>query len=242
MNKMVVVIAMAGEGRRFKERGIQEPKYAIVARGKPLFDWALLSLEPWFKSAHFVFVARQGVKEFVRKRCEILGVQSYEVVELFEPTDGQATTVLKGVEQLDETQPLLIYNIDTHIVTEALKTEDIRDEYDGWLALFCAPGDHWSFAKLDEHGRVTDVSEKVRISEFASVGLYYFKSIALFREAYRTHAQWTKENYKEVYVMPLYKALLDKGLYIGSKVIAYEEVVPLGTPEEVARFDPGFKV
>lgn len=239
---MYIVIAMAGEGRRFREYGIAEPKYEIVARGKPLFDWALLSLQPWFEQAHFVFVARSGAREFVEKQCVALRINSHEVVELSEMTDGQATTVLKGIAHLEPNKPLLIYNIDTHIVHGVLNMEDIGDKYDGWLVLFRAPGDHWSFAKLDESGRVTEVSEKVRISDFASVGLYYFKSVRLFREVYQSHARWVKTNYKEVYVMPLYKALLDKGLYIGSKVIAYEEVVPLGTPEEVSRFDPKFKL
>ncbi len=238
---MVVVIAMAGEGKRFAEIGIREPKYAIVARGKPLFDWALSSVAPWFERAQFRFVARQGVAEFINERCRVLGIRSSSIVALSAPTDGQATTVLNGIEDLDAREAMLIYNIDTHLIAGALSADDIDPGDAGWVALFRAPGTHWSFASLDPNGRVLDVSEKVRISDFASIGLYYFQSIQLFEDAYKARAASTIERYGELYVMPLYHHLLEQGLPVGSTVVRSDEVIPLGTPEELARFDPVFR-
>jgi hypothetical protein len=39
-----------------------------------------------------------------------------------------------------------------------------------------APGDQWSFRRIDHKGRVVEVAEKMRISNCASTGLYYFTS------------------------------------------------------------------
>lgn len=239
---MYVVIAMAGEGKRFVDSGFTQPKFQLLARDKPLFDWAVSSLRCFFEKAVFVFVVREGFDEFISDRCRSLGINSYEILSLSEKTDGQATTVLQGTERLRQDKPLLIYNIDTYIKTGTLKIDDIRDDHDGWLLLFQAPGTHWSFAKLDSGGRVIDVSEKVRISEFASTGLYYFKSIGLFRDAYFETADLIKEKYKEVYVAPIYASLIKNNKFIGSKVIEFDDVVPLGTPDEVKRFDPDFLV
>ncbi len=45
---MKVIITMAGLGSRFKAIGIEKPKYQIVANGKSLYEWSMLSLEDFF--------------------------------------------------------------------------------------------------------------------------------------------------------------------------------------------------
>ena len=237
---MYVVIAMAGEGKRFIDYGFNKPKFKLIAKGKPLFDWALSSLRCFYEGTIFVFVSMKGFNDFISQRCEALGINSFRVVTLDARTDGQATTVMKGIQSLDRTKPLLIYNIDTYIKPDVLHTRDIKQGYDGWLLLFPAPGTHWSFAKLNKEGRVIDVSEKNRISQFASTGLYYFKSTCLFKDAYLSMANAIKERYGEVYVAPLYNALIENKKIIGSKIIDFEDVISLGTPDEVLRFDLKF--
>ncbi len=43
------------------------------------------------------------------------------------------------------------------------------------------------FAKTDENGKVIDVREKVKISDNASVGAYYFKSAAEYIRIYEEY-------------------------------------------------------
>lgn len=237
---MYVAIAMAGEGKRFTKVGFTKPKYELMVKGRPMFDWALESLRAFYQKANFLFIARSGAQEFIATRCAKLGISSFQIIALDAPTDGQATSVKIGIQTLDKTQPLIIYNIDTHISSDAFGSEDIAEEDEGWLLLFRVSGEHWSFAKLDGNGRVLEVTEKKRISDTACLGVYYFKSIALFEEAYRLFADRTKAEYGEVYVAPLYNALIGMGKMIGTKVIDEKEAVVLGTPEEVAKFDPEF--
>ena len=237
---MYIVIAMAGEGKRFIDYGFSEPKFKLIVKDKPLFDWAVMSLSSFYKKATFIFVSQEGCNDFVSQRCGILGIHSFRLVELKGPTNGQATTVMKGVESLDPARPLLIYNIDTHINPEVLEAGDIEQNFSGWLLLFSASGTHWSFARLGRGGEVVEVSEKVCISEYASTGLYYFSSIAIFKEAYSSLADEIKGRYREIYVAPLYQYLINSNQRVGSKIIDFENVIPLGTPEEVAKFDSEF--
>ena len=237
---MYIVIAMAGEGKRFKQYGFKEPKFMLMAKGRPLFDWAITSLRSFYHKGSFIFIAREGFDAYIERRCKVLGINSYNIITLNALTDGQATTVMKGIQSLDHTKRLLIYNIDTYINPEAFQVHDIRPEYEGWLLLFSAPGDHWSFARLDNEGRVLEVTEKKRISPFASTGLYYFKSVEIYKDIYLKRRDAIIKDYGEVYVAPLYTTLLQKHKLVGSKVIACEDVVPLGKPEEVATFDPEF--
>lgn len=237
---MYIVIAMAGESRRFYDLGFKEAKFKLIVRERPLFDWALSSLRNFYKETTFVFVSMEGSDDFISQRCRILGINSFKVSCLDARTDGQATTVMKGVQSLEQERPLFIYNIDTYINPDILNISDIKQNYDGWLLLFPAPGSHWSFAKVNMENKVIAVSEKVRISGLASTGLYYFKSISIFKDAYHFMKDKIKERYKEVYVAPLYNVLIENNKLISSKIMDRKDIVPLGTPNEVLRFDPEF--
>lgn len=51
---MTVIVAMAGEGSRFRTKGYEEAKYMIRTRGKPLFEWSMKSLHNFFDE-YFIF-------------------------------------------------------------------------------------------------------------------------------------------------------------------------------------------
>ena len=234
-----VVITMAGRGQRFHDAGYDVPKYAIEVHGRPLFSWSLLSLSSWLAAgADVVFVTRADdrARPFVQEQCRLLGVASHAVVELDSTTDGQASTVLAAealVRDLD--QPLLIYNIDTHVRPTALDVRGPRG--DGWLPCFPGRGSAWSFALADEDGRVRDVREKQRISDDATVGLYWFRSFSLYRSLYeRAGRNGGGVVAGERYVAPLFNLLIADGCDVWLHRLPADAVVPLGTPAELAAF------
>lgn len=236
------MVTMAGRGQRFRDAGYDLPKYAVEVHGRSLFAWALVSLSSWLTAgAHAVFVSRRedGAAAFVAGQCEQLGVTSFEVVELDGTTDGQATTVLAAEPALGPVDdPLLVYNIDTHVRPGALGPDMVRG--DGWLPCFPGPGTAWSFARSDASGRVTEVREKQRISDDATVGLYWFRSMSLYRGLYDRAVQEGRGiQAGERYVAPLYNVLLERGGEVFLERLGASDVVPLGTPAEVASFAAG---
>lgn len=234
---MNILITMAGRGARFLEAGYSQPKYMIEVNGKTLFEWSLLSLSNLVtEKSKFIFVCLKEnmAKEFVQAQCHKLFNLSAEILELDNITDGQATTAMQAILHCDPLQPLLIYNIDTHIKPEKLNAKDFDPSLAaGIIPCFKAPGEHWSFAAVTENNIVTKTAEKERISPFASIGLYWFSEPEHFLKAYENDHNFYNN---ERYIAPLYNDMIKKGLIVKMLEVPFEAVIPLGTPKEVEQF------
>lgn len=239
-NKIDVVITMGGLGSRFRKAGYKVPKYMIEAKGKTLFEWSMISLEGYKKDvAQYIFIAMKDedldIAGFVRSKCEELGIIDYHLILLDYLTDGQATTATLAEKYWNSEHALLIYNIDTYVEPGQMNSEELRG--DGFIPCFKAEGDHWSFVRLDEQGRVVEIKEKQRISDHCTLGAYYFKSCGLYKQLYDEYYREEKNLVKgEKYVAPLYDYLLSKGGEIYISDIAPETVHVLETPEELECF------
>lgn len=248
---MNIVITMAGIGQRFKDAGYDVPKYRIEAHGKTLFEWSMESLAGFNdenNKCFFIVRREDDSAEFIRTTCEHMGIYQAEVIEIDYRTDGQATTALLAASKWDRNDSLLIYNIDTYV--EAGEMNENQIEGDGFIPCFNAPGEHWSFVKLDETGRAVMVKEKERISDNCTLGAYYFKTAGLYEELYREFYEEDKGNksnasgaeLKERYIAPLYNYLIEKGGDIRISQVDFEKVHVLGTPEELKVFIDEYKV
>jgi NDP-sugar pyrophosphorylase family protein len=238
-DRTTAVITMAGQGQRFRAAGYDVPKFEIVVRGQTLFAWSMESLRSFIDAgATFVFVGRRadGAGAFIAEQSRRLGIHEHSVIELDSLTDGQATTALLAAPAIARGDaPFLIYNIDTHVAPDSLPADAIRGA--GWIPCFAGEGAAWSFARADADGRVREVREKVRISPHATVGLYWFSSFDLYRDAYERHYQdGARVEAGERYVAPLYNDLIARDLAVYLHEVPTNAVIPLGTPAEVERF------
>jgi len=231
---------MAGAGSRFRARGFQVPKHEIEVRGRSLFSWSMESLSNFFPvgKATFVVRAEDRPEAFIRRELARFGVHDPELLALDRVTDGQATTVLvalPGLRRRDAARPLLIYNIDTYVEPRALHPRDVRG--DGWIPCFPGRGDAWSFFRTDEHGRVIEAKEKIRISDHASIGLYYFESLDLYENTYQSYySSGLPVGLGERYIAPMYQHLVTQGRALWVHPVPADAVHPLGTPEEVEAY------
>lgn len=239
-NKIDIVITMGGLGSRFRKMGYTVPKYMIEAKGKSLFEWSLISLEGYKKLADkYVFIAMRdensNVEEFIKGECEKLGIENYYVIVLDYLTDGQATTAMMAEQYWNPEHALLIYNIDTYVEPGEMNSAELHG--DGFIPCFQADGDHWSFVRLDDEGKVVEIKEKQRISNYCTLGAYYFKTCGLYKQLYDEYYSQTRDLVNgEKYVAPLYDYLLSKGGEIYISDIKTEKVHVLGTPEELQDF------
>jgi dTDP-glucose pyrophosphorylase len=214
------------------------PKHEIIVRGRSLFEWSVISLQNFF-SEKFIFVGRKSNwnKKNLSLDCRRLGIKHFEFIELAVSTMGQADTVNQALKQIGgDGESLMVYNIDTYVQPEALVSGDIKGE--GWIPVFEAEGDRWSFCVLNQDGLVTEVAEKRRISNLATVGLYYFKTGAIFRECYQ---KYDFSQYPEQFVAPLYNILIsDDRSQVFATTLPSAAVHVLGTPEDIRQFAPEF--
>ena len=239
-SKIDVVITMGGLGSRFRKMGYTVPKYMIEAKGKTLFEWSMISLEGYKENVfQYIFIAMRDdscdVEAFINGKCEELGLKNYHVIVLDYLTDGQATTAMMAKKYWELDHALLIYNIDTYVEAGEMNSAELKG--DGFIPCFQAEGDHWSLVRLDDSGKVVEIKEKQRISNYCTLGAYYFKTCSLYNKLYNEYYSKTQELVNgEKYVAPLYDYLLSKKGRIYISDIDPQKVHVLGTPEELQAF------
>lgn len=234
---MIIVIPMAGRGSRFANVGYSTPKPLIDVCGKPMLCHAFKSVEgiPYTK---LVFIALKEHQEQydVRKVITDNITTDFELVLLDDVTEGQLCTVMEAKQFFVPGEDLLIAASDTYVKSEIGKHIANKPvDCTGIISVADLPGDRWSFAKTDETGRVVEVAEKVKISDHASTGLYYFSDVEFFaRQA--TQLIDNKETTKgEYYVMPLYGKYIAQGLHL--TISEADEMWDMGTPDAKQAFE-----
>lgn len=239
---MNIVMPMAGRGSRFAEVGYSVPKPLIDVRGRPMYAWATDSL-PLSLAKRLIFVClaehleHRALADDIRERY---GRFDPVIISLDHVTEGQACTVLLAREHIDNDDPLIIYNADTYCRTRLAETlPTLPRTVDGLLSVFEAPGDKWSFARVDETGRVVETAEKRRISEWATTGLYHFSRGRDFVRATDAMIAANECERGEFYVAPVYNRLIAEGADI--RIDVADEVWVLGTPEDLAHFEASYR-
>lgn len=237
---MLIVIPMAGLSRRFSDAGYVVPKYMLKAGGLSLFRHAVQSFDALFGQARFIFVFREvwGTSDFVDRECAAMGLRGFAKISLDFSTRGQAETVAIGLRQAgaDQSEPVLIFNIDT--IRPGYRLPAVAAVADGYLEVFRGEGAGWSFVgPADGPGqRVAMTTEKRRISEFCSTGLYYFRRCSDFLHAIDEELSSGPSDANEFYVAPLYNRLIQRGLDVRYEVIDPSEVIFSGVPAEYEAF------
>ena len=210
----------------------------IMAKGKTLFEWSMDSLLDYNSHvSKYIFVVRaeDRADEFIRKQCDKYGICNVELVELHHMTDGQASTCMLAISHCNPDESIMVYNIDTYVEPFEMKYADIKGE--GHIPCFHAKGDHWSFARLNDSGKVVEIREKKRISDNCTLGAYYFSSAKLYKDIYEEfYADDSRIEKNEKYIAPLYNFMIEKGMTVTISMIDGARVHVLGTPEELNEF------
>ena len=239
------VIPMAGLSSRFFKAGFEVPKYQLSIADTIVFDLAIKSFERYFSTDLFLLIVRDvyDTPRFVAERLAHLGVQNFMIHTLDGETAGQAETVALGLgnPSIDDDEPIYIFNIDTF--RYGFEKPDWVESVDGYLEVFEGKGDHWSFIAVDDYDKVIKTTEKQRISNLCSDGLYYFKSkqqyLSLFQQAIAQ--QLTVNN--EYYIAPMYNLLIAQGSRVSYVKITEDDIDFCGTPDEYqALKDHGLKI
>ena len=240
----VIIIPMAGEGKRFKDEGIKKPKFMIETKGKTLFQWSIDSL-PVNISKKIIFICldehekKFKVGEFIKKIMDLEYPNTkYEIVYIKDTTDGQVETVLHSKHLVRPENSIIIYNIDTYFISSRLKSKILtikNRNVDGLLGCYPSNNENLSFIKLNEKGFVSEVKEKVKISEHASTGLYVFsKAEEFFRYAQEMIDRGNKVK-NEYYVSEIYNMMIKSDARF--EIDVAEEFVALGTPNDLRKFE-----
>ena len=231
-----IVIPMAGQGSRFAKAGYKKPKPFIDVDGKPMIVRVLENLA--YPNARYILIAR---KEHIEKEAQLVKQIEKEFNAIFIPidklTEGTACTVLYARKYINNNDALLIANSDQIVDMDIANfIDDSSDrKLDGSILTFVDEykDPKWSFAKLNKDNFVTEVKEKVVISEFATVGIYLFSK---GREFIDSAIDMIIENDRvnnEFYTCPIYNYSISEGAKIGIYNIEFIQMHGIGTPEDL---------
>jgi len=234
-----IVIPMAGEGSRFAAAGYQKPKPFIDVDGKPMVVRVMENLG--YPDAQYILIAR---KEHIEKEAvlvrEIEKNYNARFIAIDKLTEGTACTVLFARNFINNETPLLIANSDqlVDIDMAGYINDCFNRGLDGSILTFT---DHelnpkWSFAKIDDHGLVTEVQEKKAISEFATVGIYLFSKGRDFVNAAVDMIVNNDRVNNEFYTCPVYNYAIKNDLKIGIYNIDFFQMHGLGTPADLEKY------
>lgn len=239
---MNILFLMAGRASRFKEAGYTLPKPLILIREKPMITFAIDSLS-FIKNAKIIFMCLRDHEEkfgITSKLKDIYG-SNMQIFYTNGITEGAAATALLVKDLIDTDEELIISNADQYFVSKEFEKELKSKEksYTGIIPIFEATHPRWSFAKVNDKGFITEVAEKVPISNNATVGVYYFKNGKDFVWAAEEMIRKDIRRNNEFYICPTFNELLGRGDKI--RAVKADAMWSLGTPEDVAYFEKYYK-
>ncbi|MCZ8168803.1 MAG: glycosyltransferase family 2 protein [Flavobacterium sp.] len=234
-----IVIPMAGQGSRFAQAGYEKPKPFIDVNGKPMIARVMENL--YYPNANYILIAR---KEHLEQERELVAEleKNYKAkfIELDQLTEGTACTVLFARKYINNDYPLLIANSDqlVDMSIEAYIDDCLDQKADGSILTFvdAERNPKWSFAKIDDKGNVTEVKEKKAISEFATVGIYFFTKGHYFVDGAIDMIANNDRVNNEFYTCPVYNYCIVEGQKIKIYNIDFEAMHGLGTPEDLTLY------
>lgn len=223
---------MAGAGKRFQEAGYDKPKPLIDVCGEPMIKRVIDSLSSSDTSTNFIFITQKEHLE--------MGLESYlkdkgTIVTVDKMTEGAACTVLLAEEYIDNNEGLIIANCDQYLKWNFSNFLNYCESYDGCVVTFNSTNPHHSYIKMVK-GRMTEVAEKVVISDKACAGIYYFKQGKDYVQSAKAMIDKNIRTNNEFYICPVYNELIEWEKDLSIYEIDVNSKHMLGTPEELSIF------
>lgn len=225
---MNIICPLVGKAQRFIDAGYTQPKPLIWAGNKHIIDLAISSLDI-NRDDTLTFVVRADhvfdfdIDNILRKKFKDLC--KVNIIILSEMTKGSPFTVEKGIN--DRNEPIVIYTPDIFFEPK-FSFKNLK--YDGHLLTFKANSSAHSYCSVNG-SFVEEVAEKRVISQWANVGVYYFRTGHIFLDAlYNSKIEDITVN-GEYYIAPLYNYLFQQEMKVTHSWI--DNVYVLGTPGDL---------
>jgi dTDP-glucose pyrophosphorylase len=229
-----IIIPMAGAGKRFSDVGYTIPKPFIPVHRKPMVQSVVENLN--IKGKHIFIIQKQhSVGGSLQTFLNTISPNCV-IIEIDELTEGPACTALLSEKHIDD-NPLIIVNCDQMIhdfdVNKLLEFAKVN-EADGVLGAFISTSKKNSYMKLDPQGEVTEIKEKIVISNTATNGLHFWKNGKDFISSAKEMIEAGEIYNNEFYIAPTYNYLIKDG----KKILPYFYNLhfPIGTPEDLNKY------
>ena len=260
MKNLHIIMPMAGEGNRFKDKGYDVPKPIIIFEGKELYRHALDSIyESSFikhlkdlKIKHTFIVRQEFIDNFrINERIKNLYPEA-NIIAVQKTTRGSLDTALLAEPYIDkENDNILLIDSDLEFRCQDYYDEltyRFENKYDKGMPLllsFYSQDPKYSYAECivkDNRYYAIKTAEKQVISTHALSGCYYFGNAKMFIEYGKElikDFESGKIKDKECYVSLLYNYYINNTGYdimLCDFDIHKDHFYSYGTPEELTHY------
>lgn len=233
-----IVMPIAGRGTRFMQEGYENPKPFIQVDNVPMVQRVLDNIKVPEGAKLIIICLEELFDKWGKELEEICNSSSgqFSIIKISEVTEGAACTILKAEALIDNDEELVIMNCDQLVLQPDFFSNSLdfyrRFEADGGIWCFYNYYPKWSYVSLDKQGRVTYVAEKQVISNFATVGIYYYKKGCAFVRNAKCMIEENRRVNNEFYVAPVFNYMIEKD---NARILPYlvNEMYGIGTPEDL---------
>ena len=214
------------------------PKPLIPVHGFPMIQLVIANLAPQTAHRFHFLIQREHAEKHQLDEKLRRWAPGCTVTFVEEVTQGAACTVLLARASIDNQDALMIANCDQYVDISIDDYLASMGAAPGLIMTMWADDPKWSFARLDAGGRVTEVVEKVVVSNEATVGIYNFRCGADFVRAADAMIESGLRVNGEFYVAPTYNQLILEGMHPSIYNIGRvgEGMYGLGIPTDLAAF------
>eukprot|EP00466_Bigelowiella_natans_P021520 jgi/Bigna1/72847/fgenesh1_pg.21_\ len=203
-----LIIPLGGVGSRFQKEGFMQPKPFVRVLGQGMVEWLVETLRGVKPCDSLVIIYNPRfltMENNMLRLAEKLKAKfaSVKLVRLPGPTKGAAETVLYGVKELSSTElknPCMLLDGDCfyHV--------NIVSKFREFAAEYVKVTDEKSW-------NITEIIEKVKISNYANTGCYCFRNASELREYIeaimkRGEMQLSQDQKGEYYTSGVIKTML----------------------------------
>jgi NDP-sugar pyrophosphorylase family protein len=249
MNKMNIVIPVAGEGKRFQLAGYKDPKPFIDVLGRPMIEFVIENLQIIERELNFIIIIRKEFEKYnlekILKKLLVHYNFTYNIITIDLLTAGSLCTILKARNYINNEDELLVANCDQWLNWSSFNFINLVEESkcDGAIITSFSDNPKWSYCSLDfSTGWIKEVKEKEVISNIANTGIFYFKKGSDFVEAADDSINRDLRINGEFYTAPVFNYLINtKDQKILNYPLSNHAFWGIGTPSDLERFIEHFK-
>tara|TARA_Y100000389_G_scaffold204655_1_gene258611 strand:+ start:1395 stop:3713 length:2319 start_codon:yes stop_codon:yes gene_type:complete len=233
---MIILIPLGGIGNRFKEDGYKEPKALIKVNGKEIIYYLLDNIKKSEIKYKYIYIP-YNYNEYKDLKFEEKINDRYDNIKflkLMKNTEGPAETLSIALEKINEDDNILCMDSDTFY------EEDVIKKYNGKNMVFSFKNKNlnpiFSYIKT-ENNIITDIEEKVKISDNACCGIYCFESLKTLEKYCNKIIKDNKRSKNEYYISTVIKEMLKEDYIFNYEEIENKNIFSLGTPKQVKEYE-----
>jgi len=222
-----IFILCGGNGKRMNEYSFPKPLNMI--NGKPLIYYTLSNLPIEIKELNFIVgshLLEYNFNEIVINLFPKIKCNFYNLPYF---TRGAIESAYLGIKNLNIKGSIVFLDNDN---LYSFPTDFYKYHENAFIGYFDdnTNSENYSFITINDDLSVSNIKEKVRISNFAVAGVYGFTSLQQFKEV-ANRVLHRNCDLKEFYMSILYEDLLKNGCVIDS--LKFESIHHIGTYDDM---------